>query len=72
MSPHTIFTICTVVTACVFIATGALKGFILRMSMLRSALETLSVGGLAAVIAYVVENVLGGLLLYNFLRLNTD
>jgi VIT1/CCC1 family predicted Fe2+/Mn2+ transporter len=42
------------------------------MSMLRSALETLSVGGLAAVIAYVVENVLGGLLLYNFLRLNTD
>lgn len=47
------FRVSTFTTAVAFFAVGALKGWVLRRTMLASGLETLFIGGIAAALAYV-------------------
>jgi len=60
---HDIFLLSAVLTSGVFLVTGALRGVVLRVSVLRSAFETLLVGGIAAAIAYLLGVLLSGILL---------
>ena len=48
-------------TALAFLAIGLLKGRVVGQPLARSAVETLLVGGAAAVLAYVIGALLGGL-----------
>jgi len=54
LTPTQTFTTSAVVTALAFLGIGTGKGFILGRSLIRSGLETLFVGGTAALLAYVV------------------
>jgi VIT1/CCC1 family predicted Fe2+/Mn2+ transporter len=55
------FLVSSVVTLCAFFAVGALKGQFVKISAWRSGLETLLVGGVAALLAYGAGFVLGDL-----------
>lgn len=63
LSALEIYWISCTLAAAVFIVTGLLRGRVLEMPLLRSAAETLIVGGIAAFIAYFVGDVLGQLIL---------
>ena len=54
LTPEQTFTLSSVVTALAFLGIGMIKGWILQRSVLRAGLETLAVGGAAAVLAYLV------------------
>ncbi|MCE7984705.1 MAG: hypothetical protein DYG89_26330 [Caldilinea sp. CFX5] len=54
LTPTQTFTASALVTALAFFGIGMGKGFVLGRSMARSGLETLLVGGTAALLAYVV------------------
>lgn len=56
-----LFLISSVLTALVFILIGSLKAIVNQTKMFRSIIETLFLGGAAAVLAYYVGNVLEGL-----------
>lgn len=58
-----IFLLSAVLTSAVFLVTGALRGVVLRVSVVRSAFETFLVGGIAAAIAYLLGVLLSGILL---------
>ncbi|MCB0331259.1 MAG: VIT1/CCC1 transporter family protein, partial [Bdellovibrionales bacterium] len=58
-----IFLYSALLTSIVFLATGTLRGIILNLPVMRSALETFFVGGMAALLAYFVGDILGGFLL---------
>ena len=57
-----IFIASAIATAATFFVTGLFRGRILQTSMLRSAWETLAVGGAAAALAYFVGVMLRGLI----------
>jgi VIT1/CCC1 family predicted Fe2+/Mn2+ transporter len=59
--PDADFAASLVLTAVAFCAVGAVKGLVLGRSAVRSGLETLAVGGAAAVLAYYVGAGLRGL-----------
>jgi VIT1/CCC1 family predicted Fe2+/Mn2+ transporter len=61
-TPHDIFVGSAVLTAVTFFVTGAFRGHVLGESLWRSAIETLLVGSIAALLAYVAGDVLGGIL----------
>lgn len=54
LTPEQTFILSSVVTALAFLSIGMIKGWILQRSVLRAGLETLAVGGAAAVLAYLV------------------
>lgn len=55
------FGLSAVFAALAFITVGVLKGHIVRLPKWRGAVETLAIGGAAAVVAYGVGHLLGGL-----------
>ena len=59
MDPATIFTSSTAATAVVFFIVGAVKGHVVHRSRLLSGLETLGIGSVAALLAYLVGLGLG-------------
>jgi vacuolar iron transporter family protein len=58
---QTVFAISAVATAVAFFVVGVSKGLVLHQPMLRSGLETLVIGGVAAALAYVVGVLLAGI-----------
>lgn len=48
------FQLCVVATVMAFLASGAIRGIVSRKSVLRASFETLFIGGMAALIAFVV------------------
>lgn len=62
LSPMTIFTTSAVATALTFFVTGLFRGRVVHQPMLRSAVETLVMGGLAAGLAYFVGVLLQGMI----------
>lgn len=55
------YAVSIVITLAVFFLVGALKGRIVKVNGVRSGVETLLVGGTAALLAYGVGSLLGGL-----------
>ena len=55
------FMLSIILTACAFITIGSIRGIVVKKGVLRSALETLLIGGLAAFISYLVGYLLRGL-----------
>ncbi|MBU0907778.1 MAG: VIT1/CCC1 transporter family protein [Nanoarchaeota archaeon] len=55
------FKLSVILTALAFLIIGAIKGSIVRKNRLTSALETLVIGGIAAILAYFVGYILQGL-----------
>jgi VIT1/CCC1 family predicted Fe2+/Mn2+ transporter len=58
-----IFIYCACLTACTFVLLGAIRGKVLGGSMVKSSIETLCMGAVAAALAYFVGEVLGRLIL---------
>ena len=54
LTPEQTFILSSVVTALAFLGIGMTKGWILQRSVLKAGLETLAIGGAAAVLAYLV------------------
>lgn len=63
ISKNKIFLISGILTVIVFLVTGAFRGKTLQKSMLKSAFETLFIGGSAALIAFFVGHILGDMIL---------
>jgi len=61
MGENKAFTASTIATALTFLAIGLFKGHVVNQPLVRSALETLLVGGCAATLAYLVGLWLKGL-----------
>ncbi len=57
-----LFPISSIVTAAAFAGIGLLKGYVTQTPKLRSSLETLALGGIAAIVAYYVGVVLEGII----------
>lgn len=55
------FGISIILTAFAFIIVGGVKGKIVNKSIIRSSLETLAIGSVAAILAFVVGYLLRGL-----------
>ena len=53
-----LFTISSILTACAFFAIGILKSWVTATSAWRSVVETLFLGGIAAILAYFVGDVI--------------
>ncbi len=58
LEPNVTFTVSAVLTAFTFVGIGAIQGKIAERSMLRSAFETLAMGGIAATLAFVIGRML--------------
>jgi VIT1/CCC1 family predicted Fe2+/Mn2+ transporter len=54
LTPEQTFILSSVVTALAFLSIGMIKGLVLQRSVFRAGLETLLVGGAAAILAYLV------------------
>jgi VIT1/CCC1 family predicted Fe2+/Mn2+ transporter len=57
-----LFPISAAITACCFIGTGALRARISGTGYLRNILETLTIGGVAATLAYAASNALANVI----------
>lgn len=60
-TPQTVFAISTAATLATFAAIGVAKGWVVHRPLVRSAMETLLVGGAAAGLAYAVGAALKGM-----------
>ena len=54
LTPEQKFSLSTLVTALAFFGIGMIKGLVLQRSVFKAGLETLLIGGAAAVLAYLV------------------
>ncbi len=60
LGPTNTFIASACATACAFAGIGAVRGRVTNQSILYGAIETLGVGGLAAILAYIVGDLLKG------------